>query len=696
MGPRGVGAGLAVRGRFILLLVICILLTGISGLYFARSLAKPNTGLVDDFPQVTVSGGRLLFSPKVLFSPAAAAGLLANRDEILAVNGTPVRTTWDVVREDGRVRNYSPITVQVRRDGGDVLTFAFTPELPLTRPDWAFALLFASALAAVAFILTIRTPDGSWTVPLVLAALSYLVFTCVKPFYYESLLSNSLIHMGKLTSWLLVLFGLSFPRPRGPGWLRPAASIAIVCVYAVFIAARIGLYRAWAGTGQELWLDRYRALGQAGNISDGAAYLTWAALMITAYLRSGMQVERKQVQWFLAGILISLPPYFFFEQVPLILGRGAASRISLGSFSELFLVFIPVCALIGLTRHRMVNLRFLLSRYALYGTLFLLMFLLFSLGYMPLREALSTGYGLASPLRDFLASAALLVILVPLRFLLARLGSWLLWLPHRGSRHASREELQRRNLELSLILEQLRVQGRRTLRAEELGELRVILRGVSRRIRASLRDISAGLTWASEDRGERLQPGMHAGPGGAPLDAAMQASIRLGDFARALEAMAGNTASISALASPGDLVRAAVERTRARHPGAAFTVGQPPTARIACRPAELIEALCLLMDNAVEARPGSPAPVKVEMSAEADRLSIEITDCGPGLPLLASGRLFRPFFSTKPGHEGLGLYFARLITERAGGGIRVDGPPGAGVRVRLDFPIARDGAGSTP
>ena len=103
--------------RTTLLLCLCGVVSLVSAVYFVRYLARPNTGLVVNYPEVLVNDGRVLFSPRSPFSPAVASGLVPQRDQIVSVNGTPVSGSRDIVAADSRVRGYSPIPVEVIRDG---------------------------------------------------------------------------------------------------------------------------------------------------------------------------------------------------------------------------------------------------------------------------------------------------------------------------------------------------------------------------------------------------------------------------------------------------------------------------------------------------------------------------------------------------------------------------------------------------
>ena len=211
--------------------------------------------------------------------------------------------------------------------------------------------------------------------------------------------------------------------------------------------------------------------------------------MASAYRRARTAKEKAQLRWILAGILVALPPYFFFDQLPLILGRPDV-RMSLGNLAQLFLSFIPVCTLIGLTRHRVFSLRFFLSRVILAVTMVVSAGVLFGLLYTPLHAVLAAGYGLAPPAAGLASAMALFALLVPLRWLLARLAD----LAVRHPRGTSAAELERKNAELELLVEELGRQEARTLQGRRLSELRTVLRGVVRGLQEPARDVSSALT----------------------------------------------------------------------------------------------------------------------------------------------------------------------------------------------------------
>ena len=92
----------------------------------------------------------------------------------------------------------------------------------------------------------------------------------------------------------------------------------------------------------------------------------------------------------------------------------------------------------------------------------------------------------------------------------------------------------------------------------------------------------------------------------------------------------------------------------------------------------LRQALFNLLQNAIQA---SPAGATIETSVVCRRdgtRRFEVADRGPGVPEVVAGKLFSPYFTTRPGGTGLGLAIVRRIaaahgwevgyTPRSGGG----------------------------
>ena len=88
-------------------------------------------------------------------------------------------------------------------------------------------------------------------------------------------------------------------------------------------------------------------------------------------------------------------------------------------------------------------------------------------------------------------------------------------------------------------------------------------------------------------------------------------------------------------------------------------------------------ALTNLALNAIE---HSPSATGVTMAAKKMEQTIEIhvLDQGPGIFPGVEYKIFKPFYTTRPGATGLGLANVRTVMEKHGGGIRVSNQPEGG------------------
>jgi len=104
-------------------------------------------------------------------------------------------------------------------------------------------------------------------------------------------------------------------------------------------------------------------------------------------------------------------------------------------------------------------------------------------------------------------------------------------------------------------------------------------------------------------------------------------------------------------------------------------------------PVELSLALRCVIENAIESRPGGEVEVHVRAARFDSELTIDVIDSGGGFGAVDVEQAMTPFFTTKPGHLGLGLSIARRICRRHHGELAVTPVPG-GSSVRLTFPVA--------
>jgi signal transduction histidine kinase len=103
------------------------------------------------------------------------------------------------------------------------------------------------------------------------------------------------------------------------------------------------------------------------------------------------------------------------------------------------------------------------------------------------------------------------------------------------------------------------------------------------------------------------------------------------------------------------------------------------------------QALLNLMLNAEHAMPGG-GELTLQAIENDDGVVLSLIDTGQGMPPEVLARIFRPFFSTRPGGTGLGLPTVRRIVDAHGGAIDVQSEVGCGTKftIRLRSAPIRD------
>ena len=108
---------------------------------------------------------------------------------------------------------------------------------------------------------------------------------------------------------------------------------------------------------------------------------------------------------------------------------------------------------------------------------------------------------------------------------------------------------------------------------------------------------------------------------------------------------------------------------------------------IECLPAQLNQAFLNLFLNAAQAIEKN-GTMKIRTYAKGDKVFIEISDTGCGIPEENMGKIFDPFFTTKePGEgTGLGLFIVYSIIKKHNGAIRVKSRVGKGTTFIVEVP----------
>lgn len=146
----------------------------------------------------------------------------------------------------------------------------------------------------------------------------------------------------------------------------------------------------------------------------------------------------------------------------------------------------------------------------------------------------------------------------------------------------------------------------------------------------------------------------------------------------------------------GSLLNDAIEITRTRWENEARLRGLEYQVRLEAEAgqstygsaSELREVFVNMIVNAVDAMPRG-GKLSISCRRNNDRLQLQFSDSGMGMPDDVRQKIFEPFFSTKGAHgTGLGLSVSYSIIERHEGSISVVSQPGSGTVFTIDLPAA--------
>ena len=111
---------------------------------------------------------------------------------------------------------------------------------------------------------------------------------------------------------------------------------------------------------------------------------------------------------------------------------------------------------------------------------------------------------------------------------------------------------------------------------------------------------------------------------------------------------------------------------------------------VECVRSQIDQVFLNLLANAAQAISDQGA-ITIETRRENGNAVVTISDTGPGIGPEIIGRIFDPFYTTKPVGEGtgLGLSISYEIVKKHGGHIRADNAPGGGATFTVSVPLSR-------
>jgi signal transduction histidine kinase len=109
-------------------------------------------------------------------------------------------------------------------------------------------------------------------------------------------------------------------------------------------------------------------------------------------------------------------------------------------------------------------------------------------------------------------------------------------------------------------------------------------------------------------------------------------------------------------------------------------------------PVLLRHALFNLLNNAAQSDPHGVVTVSLSRQARGDvpGCLLLVEDRGEGIPAAISGKLFTPFFTTRPNGTGLGLPVAQQIVLHHGGVLVAGNRPDGGAAFSIWLPLGPD------
>jgi signal transduction histidine kinase len=116
----------------------------------------------------------------------------------------------------------------------------------------------------------------------------------------------------------------------------------------------------------------------------------------------------------------------------------------------------------------------------------------------------------------------------------------------------------------------------------------------------------------------------------------------------------------------------------------------PDVPQLSAARESLKQALIVLIDNAVAFSPsGGVIKLSCRMSESAEPSAvIAVADEGPGVPIADRKKIFEPFFSTRTGGNGIGLFIAQSVARAQGGVLEIADAEPRGALFCLTIPMS--------
>ena len=251
---------------------------------------------------------------------------------------------------------------------------------------------------------------------------------------------------------------------------------------------------------------------------------------------------------------------------------------------------------------------------------------------------------------------------------------------------------------------------RQSYQAERLASVGALAAGVAHEINNPISFVRSNLRTAESYLGklQDFAAAVQALPGGEAVIAAADLAFTLEDFSELLRDSVGGVDRVARIVSDlrgfsnvdmpqedvvdvNQLLASACKMAEKGLPSGATLVCELGALKpLLCLPGHLAQAFLAILNNAVQAIEGKGADGEVRVCSRFDgrQTLIEVRDNGVGIDQDALGRVFDPFYTTRPVGKGtgLGLTVTRDIVRAHGGEIEFDSIPAVGTTVTVSLP----------
>lgn len=174
------------------------------------------------------------------------------------------------------------------------------------------------------------------------------------------------------------------------------------------------------------------------------------------------------------------------------------------------------------------------------------------------------------------------------------------------------------------------------------------------------------------------------------LAAIRTSGVECSDFVQRLLRLNQASRSEPQSVAINDLVRDTItffHQTIGKHHTLIFAEGDK-NVMIDVDPVLIRHALFNFIHNAILAAPDKPVVIScaAEKHEGVSGYLLSVTDSGTGFNAEVAQKLFKPFFTTRPGGTGLGLSVAQFIAMKHGGAVRAENLAGGGARFSIWLP----------